>query len=77
MIEIIRKHKVLWEEHDRWSRPEDWVKYFETEEEARAAAKETNDRNTETYAPDYYVTATYKGIVDVIEVADGKFKELK
>lgn len=47
-----------------------WYRGYDTEEEAKAAAKEINDKNTAKVAPRIYTAASYKGFMDKVPKDD-------
>ena len=47
-----------------------WYRGYDTEEEAKAAAKEVNDKNTAKVVPRIYTTASSKGFMDKIPKDD-------
>lgn len=47
-----------------------WYTGFKSPEEAKSAVLKTNERNTESRAPDYYITATYMGEMDEVPKDD-------
>lgn len=79
MIELAIKYKVLFYESG-WGHDE-WVNYYDTEEEARAAVKREDDYNQKNWdesktVPETYIRAEYKGRVEGV-IHKSKFRELK
>lgn len=57
------KYRVSYYESERGWGSDSWYKDYETQVIAENAVAETNSKNVEKYAPDYYLTATYVGEV--------------
>lgn len=57
-------HKVVLMEYERgWGSRVDDILYFRSKEDAEAYTKDFNSENTASSAPDWYMVATYKGVV--------------
>lgn len=79
MTDVTVKYKVHFFESG-WGHDE-WITYYDTEEEARAAVKREDDYNQKNWddtkrVPEDYIRAEYKGRVELV-VVDGVRRELK
>lgn len=59
------KYRVSYYESERGWGSDSWVTDYDTQLEAETAVAETNAKNVEKYAPDYYMTAIYVGEIVV------------
>ena len=72
------KVRVDFVESERGCGSEHYSDYYDTESEARDIVKETNDKYCSTsYAPDFYIIATYFGDVEGSLDSNGNFREFK
>lgn len=59
-------HIVKFRESESGWGSETWFRGYDTEEEAKAAEKLVNDKNTAKTAPPIYTTAHYEGVSDTV-----------
>ena len=69
MVNVITKHftkkyAVLYRESERGWGSDFWIRYFDSEQEAKEAVVDCN-KDLPDVAPDYYIVAEYKGLKEV------------
>jgi hypothetical protein len=73
---IVIRYKVHFHASERGWVSDDWNIFFDTEEKAKNAVQETNNKNPQDHVPDYYTIANYCGPRNGI-IVDNQWKELK